>query len=38
VANIDDLRAEHSRLGAEIERLDAADRSGTDLAAAAQRD
>ena len=38
VANIDDLRAEHSRLGAEIERLDAADRSGTDLAAAAHRD
>lgn len=32
--NVDELRAEHRRLGAEIERLDAADRSGTDVATA----
>jgi hypothetical protein len=35
---VDELRAEHRRLGAEIERLDAADRTGTNAAAAAQRD
>jgi hypothetical protein len=31
--NVDDLRAEHRRLGAEIERLEGPDRSGTNLAA-----
>jgi hypothetical protein len=31
-ANVDELRAEHQRLGAEIERLDGADRSGADVA------
>jgi hypothetical protein len=32
--NVDDLRAEHRRLGAEIERLEGADRSSTNLPAA----
>jgi hypothetical protein len=40
--NVEELRSEHRRLGAEIERLNAADRDGTDgyaaSSAAAQRD
>jgi hypothetical protein len=31
--SVDDLRAKHRRLGAEIERLEGADRSGTNLSA-----
>jgi hypothetical protein len=32
--DVDELRAEHRRLGAEIERLEATDRSGNGVAAA----